>query len=53
MKNYRGVVKDSMGFLDPRKTKRYNSYKAAHDAAELLCKRTIGSRGIVTVLVTD
>ena len=46
---YRGVVEDQMKTMDKRKTKHYNTYKDAHDAAERLCKKTIGDRGTIDV----
>lgn len=48
---YKGIVKDRMGSLDTKETRWYPTYKDAHDAAEKLCKKTIGNRG--TLLVQD
>ena len=48
---YKGIVKDRMGSLDPKETRWHATYKDAHDAAERLCKVTIGERG--TILVQD
>ena len=46
---YRGLVVDDLKTLDTRKTKLYLTYKEAHDAAEKLCKRTMGDRGTIEV----
>lgn len=46
---YRGIVKDQLKVLETRKTREYSTYKDAHDAAEKLCKKTYGDRGIVDV----
>ena len=46
---YRGVVEDQMKTMDTRKTKHYSTYKDAHDAAERLCKKTMGDRGTIDV----
>lgn len=48
MAKYVGIVKDQLN-QETRKTKGYDTYKEAHDAAERLCKRTIGSRGTISV----
>lgn len=48
-KKYQGIVKDQLGSLDTRKTRTYETYKEAHDAAEKLCKRTMGDRGTIEV----
>ena len=49
VEKYRGVVTDSLKSMDTRKTKTYDTYKEAHDAAEKLCKRTMGDRGSISV----
>ncbi len=46
---YKGLVKDRLQSLPDRTTKYYSTYKEAHDAAESLCKRTLGARGTVEV----
>jgi hypothetical protein len=46
---YVGYVIDRLGSLPTRKTRKYSTYKEAHDAAEKLCKRTYGARGYVGV----
>lgn len=46
---YIGVVMDRLQELKTRKTKKYDTYREAHDAAERLCKRTMGERGIIDV----
>jgi len=46
---YRGIVKDQLKTLEIRKTREYNTYKEAHDAAEKLCKKTYGDRGVIDV----
>jgi len=46
---YQGLVIDSLKSLDTKKTKSYDTYKEAHDAAEKLCKRTMGDRGKIEV----
>jgi hypothetical protein len=46
---YIGVVTDNLRSLPMRITRQYTSYKAAHDAAERLCARTMGDRGIIGV----
>jgi len=46
---YRGIVKDQMGTFDTKHTKYYETYQEAHDAAEKLCKRTMGDRGTIDV----
>jgi hypothetical protein len=38
-----------MGVLNTRITKYYETYKEAHDAAEKLCKKTMGDRGEISV----
>jgi hypothetical protein len=48
---YQGIVKDQMKILATRKTRLYNTYKAAHDAAEKICKRSMGNRGILEVII--
>lgn len=50
MAKYQGIVKDQRGILVDRKTKVYDAYNAAHAAAERLCKRTYGERGIIHTL---
>ena len=49
MEKYRGIVKDDMGSMESKQTKWYDTYKEAHDAAEKLCKRTMGDRGSISV----
>jgi hypothetical protein len=44
-----GIIKDELKSLPDRKTKPYDTYKEAHDAAEALCKRTYGDRGSIDV----
>lgn len=46
---HRGLVIDECKVMDTRKTKWYDTYKEAHDAAEKLCKRTMGNRGRIDV----
>lgn len=46
---YRGIVKDDLGTMETKKTKWYSTYKEAHDAAENLCKKTMGDRGSIDV----
>lgn len=46
---YRGLVLDRMDTVETRKTKWYDTYKEAHEAAEKLCKKTIGERGKITI----
>ena len=53
MPKYRGIVSDRMGTIEDRKTKFYDTYKEAHEAAEKLCKKTIGERGKINVYVTS
>lgn len=48
-KKYIGIVKDQLRYLGTHKTKSYSTYKEAHDAAEKLCKKTLGKRGIIDV----
>lgn len=48
-RKYIGIVKDHLGALDTHKTKSYSTYRAAHDAAEKLCKKTLGDRGSIDV----
>lgn len=49
MKKYRGIVVDQLDTLEKRKTMYYDSYAAAHQAAERLCKRTYGERGTIDI----
>jgi len=49
MTKYIGIVRDALNSLETRKTKLYDTYKEAHDAAERLCKRTMGDRGTIDV----
>jgi hypothetical protein len=53
MTKYRGVVKDQLKTLETRYTKWYSTYKEAHNAAEKLCKRTMGDRGTLDVETKD
>jgi len=46
---FRGLVIDELKTLNTRKTKLYLTYKEAHNAAENLCKRTMGDRGRIDV----
>lgn len=46
---YRGLVKDQLNTLETRETKLYDTFVEAHDAAEKLCKKTYGSRGVIDV----
>jgi hypothetical protein len=46
---YRGLVKDDLKALETKTTKWYDTYEAAHTAAEKLCKRTMGDRGTIAV----
>ena len=41
---YQGIVIDRMGVMDVRKTRKYETYKDAHDSAERLCEKTMGER---------
>lgn len=50
---YRGIVTDDLKTLGTRKTKWYGTYKEAHDAAEKLCKRTMGDCGSIDVERTE
>lgn len=49
MMKYQGLVKDQMRELTTKRTRLYKTYKEAHDAAEKLCKRTLGERGTIEV----
>jgi hypothetical protein len=46
---YKGIVSDDLNTMETRYTKLYETWKDAHDAAEKLCKRTMGSRGSIGV----
>jgi len=50
---YVGIVKDRLQTMEARKTKKYDTYKKAHDAAEKLCKRTMGERGTIDVIIVN
>jgi len=50
---YQGIVRDQLKTMDDRRTRLYDTYKAAHDAAEKLCKRTMGDRGAIDVVTID
>ena len=50
---YRGIVRDDLNSLDDHKTRWYETYKDAHDAAENLCKRTLGDRGSIDIDTKD
>lgn len=50
---YVGIVKDRLQGLETRKTRKYNTYKEAHDAAEKLCRRTMGERGTIDVMIVN
>lgn len=45
---YIGMVKDRLRTLPQRKTRKYKTYKEAHEHAEKLCRK-YGERGSVTV----
>jgi len=47
---YTGLVLDDLDTLPPRSTRRYNTYREAHRAAEMLCKQTYKSRGCIAVI---
>ena len=49
MSKYVGVVKDRLQTMETQKTRGYDTYKEAHDAAERLCERTMGDRGTIDV----
>jgi hypothetical protein len=49
MTKFIGIVRDQLHTMEDRKTKPYATYKEAHDAAEKLCKRTMGDRGTIEV----
>lgn len=49
MKDFQGLVIDEFKTLKPRKTKKYDTYEAAHKAAEKLCKNTLRDRGRIVV----
>ena len=49
MAKYRGLVIDQLKTMTTRKTGVYDTYKEAHDAAEKLCKKTMGERGTIEV----
>lgn len=53
MSKFIGVVKDCLKTMEPRKTNSYDTYKEAHDAAERLCKRTMGDRGTIDVIIVN
>jgi len=53
MSKYIGIVKDRLQTLETRKTRKYNTYKEAHDAAEKLCRRTMGERGTIDVMIVN
>jgi hypothetical protein len=53
MTQYKGKVIDQMKTMETRETKWYPTYKEAHDAAEKLCKRTMGDRGTIEVEQKD
>lgn len=47
---YRGYVKDRLNSLETRKTKFYDTYLEAHEAAEKLSKKHFsGERGTIDV----
>lgn len=46
---YIGIVRDDLDHLPSRKTKVYDTYYDAHQAAENLCKKTYGDRGSIIV----
>jgi hypothetical protein len=50
---YQGAVIDGLKTMDTRYTRNYGSYKEAHDAAERLCKKTMGDRGHIDVIEKD
>ena len=47
---FKGFVKDDLKSMETLYTKSYITYKEAHDAAEELCKVTMGDRGSIDVL---
>ena len=47
---YIGVVSDRLNTLQTKKTKHKFNYAIAHHAAEQLCKRTYGERGVISVI---
>jgi len=49
MLKFRGLIIDELKTLETKKTKFYDSYQEAHQAAEKLCKKTMGDRGIINV----
>jgi len=51
--NYKGIIVDKMGVLKTRFTKWYETYKETYDAAEKLCKNTMGDRGEIFVKGRD
>lgn len=51
MKNkYQGLVIDRLSILKSHKTKYYETYYLAHQAAEKLCKKYLGDRGNIKIL---
>lgn len=50
MTKFIGIVRDELEALDDLLTKKFDTYKEAHDAAESLCKRTWGDRGTIDVM---
>lgn len=49
-KMFKGIVKDQLGTMEDRTTKTYSTYFEAHQAAEKLCKKTMGDRGAISVI---
>ena len=47
--NYVGQVVDAMGILPARITRKYKTYELAYKAAEKLCNRTYGVRGLIRI----
>lgn len=47
---FKGIVKDQLGTMEDRTTKTYSTYFEAHQAAEKLCKKTMGDRGTIVVI---
>ncbi len=50
---YRGIVKDDLNSIEDRKTKWYDTYKEAHKAAEILCRKSMTDRGSIEVVESE
>lgn len=46
---YVGHVYDRMNRQNHRKTRTYRTFQDAHNAAEKLCKKWLGERGMIDV----